>query len=200
MSNSSSRPDLPVAASGNAAPDISLRPLVLGDAEVLFALVDRNRQQLSKFWWEEHTRSPADSRDFIGAVNDAEQSNGAPTRGILVNGRLVGVAALHTIDLEKGSSLAGYWIDNRESGKGYVTAAVRLLLHQAFHELDLREVRITPRATNMASRAIAQKLGFELVGIGSEPAWRTDEHVETATYALARDAYLTAHSSQTPIN
>jgi ribosomal-protein-serine acetyltransferase len=167
--------------------DIQLHPLSPDDAPRLYELVDTNRPQLHKFWWEQRTQSPEDSRNFIEAVSADEASNGAPTRGIYAQGRLVGVAALHTIDWEEKRSLMGYWIDKNESGKGYTTAAVRQLIDEAFDHIGLDEVRITARTSNEASLAIAKRLGFTLLGVQDEPTWRTDEHVETAIYSLSKE-------------
>lgn len=169
--------------------DIELRPLQPEEAPELYALVDANRPQLKKFWWEEKTHSPQDSQCFIEAVTADEAANGAPTRGIYADDKLIGVAALHTIDWDKKRSLLGYWIGKKESGKGYVTAAVRLLLANAFDYIGLDEVRITARTSNGASLGVARKLGFTLVGVQDHATWKTDEVVETAIYTYTRDDY-----------
>lgn len=172
--------------------EVTLRPLVEADAPELYALVDRNRADLKKFWWEEQTQGPGDSLDFIRAVNAAEVYNGAPTRAICVRQKLGGVAALHTIDWHRKSALLGYWIDRDLSGHGYTTEAVKLLAQEAFEQLGLNELGITPRATNLGSRAIAEHVGFVLTDIRPEPTWRTDEHVDTAFYTLRRNMYMTS--------
>lgn len=170
---------------------VTLRPLAAPDAPRLFELIDRNRPQLAKFWWERQTITTADSEAFIIGVNEAERRNGAPTRGIYLNEALIGVAALHTIDWQKRTSLLGYWLDKEQSGHGYASEAARQLLTQeAFGRLALHEVYIDTRETNTASRAIAEKLGFNLVEVSNEPLWKTEETlVSTALYRLSKDDY-----------
>lgn len=48
--------------------------------------------------------------------------------------------------------------------RGYATEAARPVLHHAFHTLGLPEVIADINPDNMASRRVAQKLGFRAVG------------------------------------
>lgn len=169
--------------------ELTFRPLGPDDAADLFDVIDRNRPELAKFWWEERTQSPEDSAAFIEAVNSAEKYNGAPTRAIIIDGKLGGVAALHTIDWEHRTTQLGYWIDKEQAGKGYTTEAARMLLHLAFDDLGLEEARITPRETNVASRRVAEKIGCTLLGIDHEPTWKTEEKVDVAVYAMRREEF-----------
>lgn len=172
--------------------EISLRSLANTDALSLFTLIDHNRADLTKFWWERTTRSVADSEAFIDAALRLESDNGAPTRGITLHGDLIGLSALHTIDWDSRSSLLGYWIDGAQSGHGYVTEAIRqLLTYEAFGRLALNEVRIGTRVDNLACRRIADKFGFSLVDIIDGPLWETDsERLETARYVLRKEDFV----------
>lgn len=49
------------------SPEIGLKPFVDGDSPALCALVNANRAQLAKFWWEAATQDAGDSRRFIKA-------------------------------------------------------------------------------------------------------------------------------------
>lgn len=169
--------------------ELELRPLQDQDKEQLFDRIDANRDQLAKFWWEQETKSSEDSQKFIQSVNDLEDQNGAPTRGIFLASRLIGVAALHTIDWERRSSMLGYWLDKSESGKGYGTEICQTLVDLAFNKLGLVELCIATNADNQASRAVAEKCGFTLQEISPQPLWQVHEHklISTAIYKLQRN-------------
>jgi ribosomal-protein-serine acetyltransferase len=154
----------------------------------LFALIDSNRPALHKFWWEPKTKTPADSRQFITSVNQLEADNGAPTRGIYVDEKLVGVCALHTIDWEARRSLLGFWMDKEQTGKGYGHAIMKELARLAFDELDLQEIRIVTNEQNTVTRNLAERSGFSLVEVVDRPEWEVagGDPVSTAIYALAR--------------
>lgn len=181
------------AENGSVGAALELRPLDQDDAGRLYELVDANRDQLAKFWWEQATQSSQDTGDFIRSVNDLEEQNGAPTRGVCVDETLIGVVALHTIDWKRRSSVMGYWIDKSSSGKGYVTAAARSLAAVAFDKLELDELQIVVADDNYGSRAVAEKVGFEFTGMRDHPLWKCDKDVYTATYRLLSSSWTRQH-------
>ncbi len=168
-----------------SSPEISLKPFGDADSPVLFALVDANRPQLQKFWWEAATQNADDSRRFIQAVIADEDYDGRPTRGIWLQDRLIGVGSVHSIDWELGSAALGYWIDKDHQGNGYATETVRQLSQLAFNVLGLRTVTISCRANNFGSRSVAEKAGFRLAGVDGEATWRAEQiEGEIAHYKL----------------
>jgi RimJ/RimL family protein N-acetyltransferase len=69
----------------------------------------------------------------------------------------------------------GYWLRVDETGRGYVTEAVRAVLEVArpFTQFALIEVRCDAR--NAASAAVPRRLGFTLATTLAEPGVRPDE-------------------------
>lgn len=80
-------------------------------------------------------------------------------------GEFVGSTGFHNIDWEVPKFEIGYWIDTRMSGKGYMREAIEKLTTFALKELRGKRVEIRCESTNRKSRAIPEKLGFELEGI-----------------------------------
>lgn len=80
-------------------------------------------------------------------------------------GQFVGSTGLHRIDWEVRKFEIGYWVDNRYEGKGYVTEAVERITRFAFEELGANRVEIRCDPDNVRSRAVANRLDFELEGI-----------------------------------
>lgn len=80
-------------------------------------------------------------------------------------GVLIANSGLHRIDWEVRKFEIGYWIDSRYSGKGYMTEAAAGIANFAFNELQANRVEIRCDVKNVKSRAVAERIGFELEGI-----------------------------------
>ncbi|KMY54985.1 acetyltransferase [Bacillus sp. FJAT-27231] len=79
-------------------------------------------------------------------------------------GEFIGSTGLHRMNWNVPKFEIGYWIDTRQSGKGYITEAVEALTNFAFDVLQARRVEIRCDEKNSKSRAIPEKLGFYLEG------------------------------------
>lgn len=80
-------------------------------------------------------------------------------------GEFIGSSGLHRIDWKVPKVEIGYWIDDRYSGKGYITEAVERITAYARDEINARRIEIRCDEKNMRSRAIPERLGFEFEGI-----------------------------------
>lgn len=80
-------------------------------------------------------------------------------------GEFVASSGLHRIDWSVPKFEIGYWGDSRFSGNGYVTEAVQGISEFAFRELQARRVEIRCDVKNDKSRAIPERLGFDLEGV-----------------------------------
>jgi RimJ/RimL family protein N-acetyltransferase len=80
-------------------------------------------------------------------------------------GDFIASSGLHRIDWAVPKFEIGYWIDTRNSGKGYITEATKAITSFAFNELKAKRVEIRCDTRNIRSRAIPEKLGFTLEGI-----------------------------------
>lgn len=166
--------------------DVHLEILEDSDAPGLLDLINRNRAELKKFWWEEKMMSRAACQEFIYSANLTEQRTSLPTRGIWTD-RLIGVISLHSLQVEHRRAAVGYWLDKEQYGHGYMPRAVRLLAAQAFESTTLESLVVAMRADNQASRHVVEKAGFCLTGIDRQPTWQSaNGELETAHYELRR--------------
>ncbi|NNN05369.1 MAG: GNAT family N-acetyltransferase [Elusimicrobia bacterium] len=78
---------------------------------------------------------------------------------------LVGGSGLHRIDWEQRIFEIGYWVRKTRVGAGYVTEAVNAIARYAFGPLEAKRVSIHCNASNLKSRAVAERLGFPLEGV-----------------------------------
>lgn len=58
----------------------------------------------------------------------------------------------------------GYWINSKFSGNGFMLEAVKELSKIGLNQLKFKRIEIRCESTNFKSRAIPEKLGFELEG------------------------------------
>lgn len=100
-------------------------------------------------------------------------------------GNLIANSGLHRMDWDVRKFEIGYWIDSRYSGKGYMAEAVQGITDFAFRELQAQRVEIRCDEKNIKSRAIPERLGFNLEGIliNDDLSLDTKELRNTCIYA-----------------
>lgn len=105
-------------------------------------------------------------------------------------GELIANSGLHRIDWDVRKFEIGYWIDSRHSGKGYMTEAVQAIADFAFTELHANRVEIRCDVKNVKSRAVAERIGFELEGILRKDSLDVygKELRDTCVYAKVRES------------
>lgn len=165
-----------------------LRQLEATDAVALCALIERNRERLSRrMTWVERCTSPDDSRRFVEAANKLQQSNGAPTAAICVDNQLVGIISLHRINWDLRLGLFGYWLDEAYEGQGLVSRCALAMIDFAFNELGLGQLEIVCAPDNLASLAIARKLGFNRQAKTQIAIWQNDPTAQMVVHVLKRN-------------
>ncbi|MFB6205019.1 MAG: GNAT family N-acetyltransferase [Haloglomus sp.] len=101
----------------------------------------------------------------------------------------VGMVALLRIDDVNGTAELGYWTTPDAQGEGYATAGARRLLAYAFTERRLERVFADALATNEASRAVLETLGFVEEGRERAAFVQDGERVDRVNYGLLADEF-----------
>ncbi len=169
--------------------ELVLRSLEEADAARLFALVDASREHL-RAWlpWLDGTRSAEDCRAFIFEQHlRGSQVEELVPFGIFEDARILGVAGYNWIDDDVRSTGLGYWLGRSEQGRGIMTRCVRALTLHGFDALDLLRVEVHVAAENAASRAVAERLGFAVIGTESDAEWLYDHSVDHVIYGFCRE-------------
>jgi RimJ/RimL family protein N-acetyltransferase len=94
----------------------------------------------------------------------AEERDDVVLLEIAVDGKPVGQIFLHDIDEQRGESLVGYHLLAEHRRRGIGTEALRLLIDYAREETSLETLVIITSGDNDASRRVAERAGFTLVG------------------------------------
>ncbi|ANE47745.1 acetyltransferase [Paenibacillus swuensis] len=102
--------------------------------------------------------------------------------------QFIGLSGLNKPDWEIRKFEIGYWIDTRMRGNGYMTEAVQGITNFAFTELKARRVEIRCDTLNYKSKAIPERLGFQLEGTlrGNDLSTDKSQIRDTHIYALVK--------------
>lgn len=165
--------------------DLSLRELTIHDAKDLFALVDKNRTQLSEFLsWVSKTKAVSDSETFILNSQNSNLAGGTCIRGIFYHEKIIGMISLFDIKTQSRSAFMGYWLDQDHQGKGVMTRSVLALLRFGFKSMRLHRIEIRAAPENTRSRKIPERLGFTEEGRLREAEFLGDRYVDHCVYSL----------------
>jgi ribosomal-protein-serine acetyltransferase len=181
-----------------------LRALKDADTSELHALIECNRERLARWIAWAHGQTPQDTRAFIGRARAKEQEGSGLSRGIVSGGRLAGVVGI-TVDRANRSAATGYWLDEASEGRGVMTAAIAALVDDGFSRWRLVRVEIRADVDNRASRAVAERLGFQLEGVARQ-AYRIvgERYSDDAVYSMlacdpARAELARFHNAGAPV-
>jgi RimJ/RimL family protein N-acetyltransferase len=98
---------------------------------------------------------------------------------------LGGVGMVH-IDWQERTSELGYWLARRARGRGVMTRAVRMLSEWIFENLPIERLGIMASVDNAASRAVAERAGFQFEGVLRSFVIIKGERHDMAGYSLLR--------------
>lgn len=164
---------------------LELRQLALRDARPLFALVEVNRERLSRWLpWPEANRRVLDSRAYILLSRRRARAGLGQSFGLWWKGELVGVAGFNWVDRANRCGAIGYWLAEAAQGRGLMTAAVTALLRHGFRTLELNRIEIRAGVRNRRSRAIPERLGFRQEGVLRQAERLGDRYVDHVVYGL----------------
>ncbi len=153
---------------------LSLRPLEATDFDQWTEVRTRAATWLRR--WEPsipsgHADPSTDRRAFASrcAARDRERQLGTGYGfGMFCDGSLIGEINLSSI--QRGpfqSCYVGYWVDERQAGRGFTPEAVVVVMRFAFEELGLHRVQVAIIPRNAASRRVMSKLAIREEGLAT---------------------------------
>ncbi|HSG88935.1 MAG TPA: GNAT family protein [Pseudomonadales bacterium] len=100
---------------------------------------------------------------------------------------VVGGTGAHRIAPEVPACEIGYWVRSRFRGQGYVTEAAGALARYLLDEAGVCRVEMRMHSENLRSRAVPERLGFELEGVLRADSRHVDGSLrDTCVYARVR--------------
>jgi RimJ/RimL family protein N-acetyltransferase len=141
---------------------LHLRAPVLKDALAIAALAN-NRKIAEMTASIPHPYGVADAEAWISSVS-------VPGAGVAFaifeknSGAFAGICSYEW----RGETIPeiGYWAGEPFWGRGYATEAVRAMIDHAFTATDLQALAASCRVTNVESRRVLEKCGFQWTGAG----------------------------------
>ena len=164
--------------------DRRLRPLKQADAEELYALIEANRAELSRWLPWAGGQDLDGTREFIRHTRRTAADETGFTFAIVSDGALAGVIGLEPIDSAHRTASIGYWLGAGQQGRGTMTRAVQALVEHAVSVLELNRIEIRAAVGNARSRAIPQRLGFREEGTLRQAERVGDAYLDIVVYSL----------------
>ena len=177
--------------------DAHITPLDPRDASAIFIETERSRRYLREFLpWVDFVKSIEDTRQFI----TAELKNvfeGKKVHVTIWHGdRFAGIASIDNIETTNRHATIGYWLGKSHQGHGLMTRTVTALVDHAFEQLHLNRIEIRTHTENMASQAVAKRLGFPLEGTLAQAEWLYDKYVDLHLYGMTADRWKARDSNR----
>lgn len=155
---------------------VRLRDLTAEDFDDFFAIVGDDRVTS---WMAFDSHTPESGRAMLDGILERSSRTDRPDYMLAVtrldDDRVIGFARLAP-GIHRGAKL-GYAIGADHWGRGHATDASRTMLKFAFDQLDLHRVTAAIGPENVASVAVAKRLGFSYEGhlrdhVFTNNAWR----------------------------
>ena len=149
---------------------LRLRPPLRTDFEQWAKLRATSRDFLQPWEpkWEHNHLSPG---AFANRVHSARRSIKGKTAFPFMllrrsDGTLVGALTLDNVRFGPSqSAILGYWVGSEHARKGYMSEAMRAVVHYAFTELGLSRLEAACLETNKPSRRLLERCGFKYEGV-----------------------------------
>ena len=147
-------------------------------ADALFALTDRNRDQLREWLpWLDDTKSVEDSRAFIKrSLQQFAESKGFQL-GIWSEGELAGAIGYHFWDWPDQKTKIGYWLGAEFQGRGIGHALLQAALEKA-QEMGVSTLMLYSNTQLQSAIHLYRRYGFKEVPLGNNGYKRSDIKME----------------------
>ena len=83
----------------------------------------------------------------------------------------------------------GYWLIEKQTGKGITTSCVRALVELAFEKMMMNRVTIRCAVGNTQSENVALRLGFQFEGIERSGERYNDHFFDLKVFSLLNDEF-----------
>lgn len=113
-----------------------------------------------------HPYTATDAADFVRRSKNGEIGKCVYAITRAENGEFLGCCALEPDPDDPDTLEIGYWLGEPFWNRGYATEAAHALIDMAFRTRQIARIDARCRVTNVASRRVIQKCGFQFQGSG----------------------------------
>ena len=163
----------------------------------LFGLVEADRTHLHPFLpWVQNVRSEEDARKLLRSNISYNKKNNRLMLYVIERDELLGAVGLVNIYRADRKAELGYWLRSGRQGEGIVTRCAERLMHHAYMLLQFNRLFVQVAAENTASRAVAERLGFQLEGKLREATYLHGAFHPVCIYGHLRADWQAHHNGQ----
>jgi RimJ/RimL family protein N-acetyltransferase len=144
-------------------------------AESLASMPHPYNEECAREWLAGKSGSRADGHSFGIYLNIPEPA-------------FIGIIGFGAPD-DRGQSDLGYWVGEPYWGRGYATEAVRAVLEYGFSLDGITQMLGDCRITNVGSRRVLEKSGFEYRGFARSHCRAIGENVPVDCFAISRPRF-----------
>lgn len=183
-----SRPDCPVLLTER----LVLRRPHMEDRDALADLAD-NLRVASMVSRMPHPYTVNDAEAFIRRAKTGGIGKCVYAVTIAETGRFIGCAGIEPHEDDATVEL-GYWIGEPFWNRGFATEAAHAVIDMIFRTRPVEAIEARCRVTNVASRRVIQKSGFQHQGSGMVPSLALGSQMPVEWYRLDRKTWLSLRS------
>ena len=166
---------------------ITIRPFEPEDVPGFFTAVRASAEVLGRWMpWCHADYSMDEASEWLTTCQTA-WSQGASYPFLIIgpeSHEVIGSVDINQINRDHNFGNIGYWVASVHSGKGFATAAVKLVAQYGFNEIGFNRLEIVAQVENIASRRVAEKVGarFECIARNRLVGWGKSH--DAAVYSL----------------
>lgn len=168
---------------------VRMRPLDLRDIPKVQRLA--SAKEIAENTFVPHPYPPEGAREFVEKARQQWQDDEAYVFAIIERARgvFVGCMGIHPQPAHRRAEV-GYWIGLPYWGRGYASAALRLIIGFGFDTLKLNRIAAGHFPRNPASGRVMQKANMTYEGRLRGALWHRDEYRDEVRYGILRQDYL----------
>lgn len=169
---------------------LSFRKLNNDDAPEILKL--RGNAEIMKYIPRPLATTLQEALDHIKIINDKIDDNldinwAITERG---NDKCIGIIGFYRTQPENFRTELGYMIMPEYWGKGYITEAVKRLLHFAFENLNFHSIEAVIDSRHIASEKVLIKSGFRKEAHFVEDFFYNNEFCDTVKYGILKREFI----------
>lgn len=141
-----------------------------------------------------HPYTAKDAADFVRRTNAGEIGKCVYAITRMDNGEFMGCCGLEPDPDDPTTVELGYWLGEPYWNQGYTTEAAHALIDMAFRTRDIEFIDVRCRVTNVASRRVIHKCGFQFQGSGMVGSLALGGMVPVEWFRLDRKTWVSLRS------
>ncbi len=170
--------------------ELILKEIHLSDADAIFEIINLQREYMKEWLpFVECTHQITDTMAYIRSLTKVPIDHRDPVFTIQYKRTIVGLIGLKDSDWTNHKTEIGYWLSEKEQGKGIMTKCCKQLIHFAFEALELNRIQIKVAAANHKSQQIPIRLGFTYEGIERAGELLLNGYTDVVVYSLLRNEF-----------